>query len=161
MNKVLIIGYGNSLRDDDAIGVHAAHLLEEMYRDDPAVRVIGAHQLTPEMAEDIAEAKFVVFLDAAVGARPGEIGKTSLQARRGSAGFTHHCTPATLLLAAEQLYGEAPSAIGLTITGASFEVGKRLTPVVKRRLPELIAAVQEVVVSWRRQRLREASLRTR
>ena len=71
MPKVLIIGYGSPLRGDDNVGCHVAQMLEYHYRDDPEVRVIGSHQLTPEMAEDVAASEFVLFLDAAAGAPAG------------------------------------------------------------------------------------------
>src|ERR1035438_8901082 len=68
--KVLIIGYGSPLRGDDNIGCHVAQMLEHHYHDDSDVRVIGSHQLTPEMAEDVAASEFVLFLDAAAGTPP-------------------------------------------------------------------------------------------
>ncbi len=149
MNDVLIIGYGNSLRGDDAIGIHAAHLLEDMLRDDARVRVIGAHQLTPEMAEDVSAAKFVLFVDASLGDQPGQIRTSPLGLEHSPAGFIHHCTPSALLEASEQLYGEAPSAMAITMTGAAFEVGRGLSANVRQRMPELLRTVTQAITSWR------------
>lgn len=148
MANILVIGYGNVLRSDDGLGVHAAHALEESFRSRAEVRVIAAHQLTPEMAEDVSEARFVLFLDCAVGETPGEIVETLLAPWNGPAGISHHVTPGALLEAAEQLYGEAPTAISLTVSGVWFDVGTRMSPTVQQRLPELVTRARQVIEVW-------------
>ena len=150
MPTVLIIGYGSSLRGDDNIGCHVAQMLEQQYRDDPDVRVIGAHQLTPEMAEDVAGSEFVLFLDAAVGTDAGNIKQTTVTPRPGPLSFGHHMDPALLLAAAMDLYGSVPRAQLLTIVGAAFELGDGLSPVVVRQLPELFEQAHAIVESNRR-----------
>ena len=102
MPGTLIIGYGNLLRGDDAIGCCAARELERYYHDSGEVRVIAAHQLTPEMADDIAASQFVLFMDASCGEDPGTIRVTKLSPDSTPNGFTHQLNPATLLSAVDQ-----------------------------------------------------------
>ena len=64
MPSIVVIGYGNPLRGDDAIGWKAAEALRDVYEDDMAVEVFASHQLNPEMAESVAEAGMVIFIDA-------------------------------------------------------------------------------------------------
>lgn len=149
MPKVLIIGYGNSLRGDDNVGCHVAQMLNEHYQTDSEVRVIGSHQLTPEMAEDIAASEFVLFLDAAAGETAGKIRSAPVTPKPGPASFAHHLDPALLLAAAMELYGSAPPAQLLTIVGAAFELGDRFSATVVQRLPEFVAEAQAVVESSR------------
>jgi len=78
-------------------------LLERHYRDDPEVRVIGSHQLTPEMAEDVAASEFVLFLDVAAGATAGTIRATAVHPQPGALIFAHHLDPASLPAAAGAL----------------------------------------------------------
>ncbi len=59
----LVIGYGNELRRDDGIGPRVARAVADW--DIPGVRALAVHQLTPELAVDIAQAKEVVFVDVA------------------------------------------------------------------------------------------------
>lgn len=66
----LIIGYGNPLRGDDGFGWHVADRLTELLNDESA-KILAVHQLTPELAESIGEAKLVIFVDAAYGGEPG------------------------------------------------------------------------------------------
>ncbi len=143
--KVLIIGYGSPLRGDDNVGCHVAQMLEHHYHDDPEVRVIGSHQLTPEMAEDVAASEFVLFLDAAAGPHAGEIQHSTVKPRPGPLSFAHHLDPALLLAAAVEFYGRNPRADLLTIVGAAFELGDGLSPVVVRRLPELFEQAHAIV----------------
>lgn len=152
MADVLIIGYGDTLRTDDSIGVEAAKVLAEFYRNDPAVRVITSHQLTPEMAEDLAASRFVLFLDAAVGERPGVIAKTQLRANDQAGSFSHRCSPVALLKAAAQLYGNAPSALSLTMSATSFELGMALSPEISRRMPDFLTAAKHVVADFTNRR---------
>jgi len=150
----LIIGYGNLLRSDDAVGCHAAHELEQHYRDDPGVEVIACQQLTPELAEDVSRCGFVLFLDAWSAEKPGTIRQTRIFPGNGPGGFTHQLTPSSLLSAAQQLYGDAPEAICITLEGWSFEVGNKLSGDARLRLPEFVRQAQEVVESYRPQKSR-------
>jgi hydrogenase maturation protease len=148
--EVLVIGYGNSLRGDDNVGCHIAQMLENHYHDDPDVRVIGSHQLTPEMAEDISASEFVLFLDAAAGQATGKMEAATLTPKPGPASFAHYLEPAALLSAAIELYGSAPRAQLLTIVGSAFELGDQLSPAIARRLPEFFDKAHAIVESNRR-----------
>jgi hydrogenase maturation protease len=138
------------LRGDDAVGCRAAYQLEQLFRDDPSVKVIASQQLTPEMADDVAESKFVLFLDAATGEVPGTLRRTQIVPQRGPSGFTHQLTPSSLLSAAEQLYGDAPEAISITLAGWCFDISNQLSPQATRRFPEMIRLAQEAVKAHRR-----------
>jgi hydrogenase maturation protease len=146
----LIIGYENMLRGDDAVGCRAAYQLEQFFRDDPEVNVIASQQLTPEMAEDVAGSDFVLFLDAAMGEKPGTLRRTPIAPQPGPSGFTHQLTPGALLSAAEQLYGDVPQAMSITLAGWSFDLSNRLSPGAGRRFPEMIRLAQDAVESHRR-----------
>lgn len=62
--NTLVIGYGNTLRGDDAAGVLLA---ERMSQEQPSIRVVTAHQLVPEIATELQETGRVFFIDAATG----------------------------------------------------------------------------------------------
>jgi hydrogenase maturation protease len=151
VSGILIIAYGNTLRGDDAVGLHAARELERQFHDDPEVDVLTCQQLTPEMADDISGSDLVIFLDAASGKEPGTLQCKRILAANVPGGWIHHLGPQALLSAAEQLYGEAPRAICVTLAGWSFEVGNRLSHNAQLRLPEFIRQVAEVITSYRKQ----------
>jgi hydrogenase maturation protease len=149
MLDVLILGYGNTLRSDDALGVHAAHALHDFYCTDGGIRVLATSQLTGDLAEDISQAQLVIFIDAADAGVPGEMRSETLLPAHEKVRFTHHWTPGTLLMVSKQLYGRAPSAVGLTMAVASTEVGVGLSKEVQNRLPELLEHAKAIVSNWR------------
>lgn len=136
----LIIGYGNPLRGDDAVGQMAAERLRRMIAD-PELEILAVHQLTPELMEPISRAARVIFIDAAVGAEPGAIAERRIEATSGSRAFTHQAAPETLLAGAMALYGAAPEATMFTITGAGFELGARLSEAAEKALETVLSRI--------------------
>lgn len=135
----LMIGYGNPLRADDGLGLILAEELGEGWE------IVTSTQLLPELAEPISRAERVVFLDASVGDIPGEVTCTTVQPQAVEGAFTHNVTPASLLEAAQTLYGTAPKAILIGVTGASFEYGTELSPVISAMLPEIITKARQMI----------------
>jgi hydrogenase maturation protease len=147
--RPLVIGYGNTLRRDDGVGVRAADLLQQ----DPrlgGVDVLAVHQLTPELALDIGVASLVVFIDADAAAEPGAVDvqpvtPSSTQATTGSGASSHHVGAAELLALAAALGGGSPSAWSVAIGVDDLGVGEGLSPAVEAALPEVLAAVVAAV----------------
>lgn len=148
MVRVLIIGYGNAVRSDDALGIHAAHALGEYYRDRANVRAIATSQLCWELAEDLSQADCALFLDASIAATPGTIVAEELNVKCSKPELSHHCTPVTLLTTTLQLYGKAPCAASLTMVGSSFAVGIGLSKLVQSRFEEFLGKAKAVVAAW-------------
>jgi hydrogenase maturation protease len=90
------------------------------------VPAIDVHQLTPEMAEMIAAAHRVIFLDADVEVAPGAIRICPVEAASGGV-LEHHATPSNLLSLARDLYGSAPPAVVIGIGGESDEFGETVS----------------------------------
>ena len=148
MARVLVIGYGNRLRGDDGVGIEAAERVAELYRDEPQVRVLVVQQLVPELASDMAEADFVLLLDAEAGDVAGMITRKEISAEPDRGSFTHQFTPAALLGAAAALYGRAPAAVCLTMSAREFDLGEELSATIRDRLGEFTGAAQEIVAGW-------------
>jgi hydrogenase maturation protease len=150
--RILVIGYGSTLRGDDGIGPRAAELLA----DDPRLAgaaVLARHQLTPELAADIAEADLVVLVDASETEPPGRIavrrlagGSAAAEAAVGGAGgtWTHHVDAESLLALARELWGAAPAVYLVAIGAESMELGDGLSEAVELALPEVIETVVRI-----------------
>ncbi|HTR36900.1 MAG TPA: hydrogenase maturation protease [Bryobacteraceae bacterium] len=108
----MVVGYGNPLRQDDGMGLRAAEILEGN-----GIDVLRCHQLTPDLAADIADSQVAVFLDAAADLEPGAIRCTEVACEPGGA-WTHHFTPGQLLRFTAAIFGRAPRAV--LITGGAF-----------------------------------------
>ena len=90
------------------------------------------------MAEEIAAAETVIFVDCAMDQAPGQILLRELSAASLKPGLvTHHLGAAELLRVAEDLYGTQPRrACLLTIGAGSIELGEGLSPAVRSSLPD-------------------------
>src|ERR1017187_9377874 len=62
--ELLVVGYGNSLRRDDGVGLRVAEAIEALQL--PGVRTLTCQLLTPEYADPMARVRRVIFVDAAV-----------------------------------------------------------------------------------------------
>lgn len=149
MPGILIIGYGNLLRGDDAAGALAARELDRYFQDDDEVETIAVQELTPEMAEIISRSSFVLFLDASNQGKSGSIVCAPVEPEDDSRHFTHHFTAATLLSLARQIYGQAPPAVALTLSGWSFALDSELSRRARERLPEFVRQAKETIASHR------------
>ena len=125
----LVIGYGNTLRSDDGVGAKVAAAVAELAQ--PGVTALVRHQLTPELAETISEARTVVFVDAAVDAAT-EVQMRQLEPAEGAQLMAHAADPRTLLALARQLFGRCPPAWWLTIPVENLEFGEELSPLARR-----------------------------
>ncbi len=159
MSGILIIAYGNILRGDDAAGLHAARELERQFHDDPEIGIIACQQLLPEMADDISGSELVIFLDASCGEEPGTVQCKHISPANAPVASAHHLDPESLVSAAEQLYGEAPQAICVTLAGWSFEMSNRLSRNAQLRLPELVRQTREIITTHRKQLPNAATFR--
>jgi hydrogenase maturation protease len=139
----LVVGYGNALRGDDAVGCRVAELLAGDTRLRGA-RIESRHQLTPELAEDIAAAGLVVLIDAAEGeASPGAV-RVERVVRRGqlrALGGSHACDAPAIVELAERVYGRAAPVVLVYVAGQCFEPGSDLSPPVEAALPVAVETV--------------------
>ena len=140
----LIIGYGNTLRRDDGLGPLAAKRLAVAWRMLSAeVACLTAHQLTPELALEVAdpEVQAVVFVDAAVNV------PTIVWARLPSEGASplgHTLSPQAVMMYAEKLYRRSPSAWLLSLPVADLGHGEGLSPTAQAAL----ASVARQAAAW-------------
>lgn len=142
---VLVIGYGNSLRQDDGLGWHVAEQLAVDFAHQPAVRIEVSHQLTPELAEPISRAERVLFIDVDMRLAPGALQLDPLTPNRpATQPSTHHVDAGWLLTLAERLFGQRPAeAVMLHLGPAGLDHGEALTPLGEgTRLAALAAATR-------------------
>jgi len=145
VQKILIIAYGNPLRQDDGVGWRVARHLRELFRDDP-VEVTFRQQLTQELVLSVSSSSRVVFIDSEVGDSPGTITHRRLEpARSLSPNLSHHMAPAELLAWTRILCGRAPRAELITVTGAAFDLNEFLSPQVEAALPALFEMIKGLV----------------
>lgn len=97
----------------------------------------------PELAECIAAADRVVFVDATVNVDPGIVAIREIHGTaQVSSGLAHTSTPAALLALAHELYGRSPDAFLVTVGVSSLALGEGLSDAVAAALPAAIATIR-------------------
>lgn len=125
MTKLLIFGYGNPGRGDDALGPELVERITRLQLDN--IECQNDMQLQVEHVTDLSECEQVLFVDADMSCtEPFEFAK--LSAEKNDSYTSHAMNPAALLHAYTQIYKtDAPPAFLLRIRGYDFELGDALT----------------------------------
>jgi len=142
---LLLIGYGNPLRQDDGLGWRVAMAIEKLHL--PNLQVIATQQLTLELAAPIARAEAVMFVDAAYrtsAAKASPQGIEALAPEPARHPLSHQLTPQALLVLADQLYGHQPAALQLLVPAHWDGHGDGFSPKAAAVMPKAIA----LLVGW-------------
>ena len=111
------------------------------------MRVIASHQWSPDMAEDIAAAENVLFIDCSLDQAPGQVLLRELAPAPLRPGLvTHHLGAPELLHTAQELFGTRPrSAFLLTVGAGTIELGEEFSQPVLDAIPLACAKMEETV----------------
>ena len=148
--RCLILACGNTLRGDDGVGPWLAAWAEEKYCHDPTVRVLAPQQWTPELAEDVAHAQSVLFIDCSAESAPGSMQIIEVHPSAPKQGLsTHHLDAPELLALARDLYNSLPrESLLLTVGACSTELGEEFGDAVIDALPGACMLLEETVLRF-------------
>ena len=144
--QLLVIGYGNTLRSDDGVGVRVAQAVGAQGL--PGVVALAVHQLTPELAECLALAERAVFVDARLAKEGTDIDFSPVEPSSAMGSGGHISDPRSLLAMAEWLYGHAPRAWLLTFPGAEFSIGEDLSAMAARGIDRALERIAILARRW-------------
>lgn len=142
MNTVLVIGCGNTLRGDDAAGVRAVEMFSHRH---PNIDCLCMHQLTPELAEQIADYDTVIFIDADANATQSCARAIALcvgteQPR------THFVSPESLIALSQHLYRRVPAtAYTIGIPATQFEFSEQLSSSTERAVKDSMLIIEHII----------------
>lgn len=143
----LLLACGNSLRQDDGVGLQIAEAAEQLF---PAsrLRIVAAPQFTPEMAADLAATDLVLFVDASAADEPGAI-RVRPVAPCEQPSETHRLDPPALMALAQQLCGHAPArAFALTVGAQSFGYGVDLSARMRQAVPRAVRLLGNLMTAF-------------
>jgi len=148
--RCLVLACGNTLRSDDGVGPKLATWAEERFREEPDVRVVSRQQWTPDLAQDIAAADSVLFVDSSVDSIPGRVCLSPVQSNRGNGDAATHSLEAHELLGlTRSIYGSIAShAMLLTVGASSTELGETLSDRVEAALPRARGVLEKAVLRF-------------
>lgn len=143
MLDLVIIGFGNTLREDDGFGPAVVERL--MKRGEVAgIELLAPSTLTPELAPILAGSRSVIFVDASATLAPGEVTRCRIRAdEEADVSLVHFLSPEALLVWTARLYGRVPDAelwlVGTQKTGLCEE----LTPLVASKVDEFVLWLEQ------------------
>jgi len=147
VRPVLVFGYGNPSRGDDALGPLLLQTLEA----DPATAVYGEvefltdFQLQVEHALDLGQRRLILFADAHVTC-PAPFGFERLAEARDDSYTTHAMSPAAVLHVYRRICAaEPPPCFLLSIRGVHFELGQALSPDARNHLDAAIGFARDLL----------------
>jgi len=154
--RVVVLGWGNPSRGDDALGPEFLVRAEAMAAGAPgAFEFVTDFQLQPEHATDLDGRDLALFVDASR-ALATPIAFTEVEPRRDATFTTHGMSPAAVLAAFRAAFGrEPPAAFQLAIAGVGFELGTAMSDEAERHLVAALAlfarlATTPSAAAWRR-----------
>lgn len=152
--KVVVIGVGQTMRGDDAIGITAVKAWQSQYSHTanyPDVRVETTEVPDMDFLELLSGAEDALIVDAVkTGDRPGKIhilDEQSLSAFDQDTTSTHGWGVAETIRLGRTLKREdLPHEIKIIgIEAGQFETGARLSPEIIENLPQIISAIEAYV----------------
>jgi hydrogenase maturation protease len=138
--KMLVIGYGNELRQDDGVGPRLARIVAGWQRLD--LEGLAVHQLTPELAEPMSQAERVVFVDA--GRVTGSPRLQRLEPGGTGSAWGHACDPRDLLGLTESVYGRRPQGWLMEVPACHLGLGEELSPVAEQGLKTAAEQIRQL-----------------
>jgi len=140
---LLVIGYGNPSRGDDALGPELLRRVEALGA--PDLEVLEDFQLQIEISLDLVGRLLVLFVDASVtAAAPFEFRR--LHPARDESWSTHALHPAAVLHVFQVVQRrEPPPAYLLAVRGEAFELGQPLSEAATRNLAAASAFLARLV----------------
>ena len=144
---VLVVGVGNELFGDDAIGPFVARIVASWRRPQVTTLVVG--QLLPELASDLGRFRSAIFVDAAHGPPTSEAALAPLAANAQPPSLLHGLTPQALLGLGEILGDVVPAAWLLPVPGERFDLRDALSDTAHRGIDLALAVLARLLPAER------------
>lgn len=146
--KILVIGPGNPLRQDDGIGSEVVKMLGnsmplEMKKE---VSLRTEHQVDLAQADLIKDYEKVIFIDAPASGENLPVIVKELFPEAQSPSFTSHIGSIPVLLSiTERVFGKAPQCHLVAVKGGSFAFGTELSAESKKNAALGVKVVTDLV----------------
>jgi len=153
--SLLVLGYGNPSRGDDALGPLLLDYIEQQLAI-PNLELLTDFQLQIEHALDLQNRELVLFVDASV--KTGTAFEfTELHPTKDNSYTSHAMSPAAILHVYQSITAQTPPPCFLLgIQGMSFELGAELSDHAAQHLQQACVFTQNLLTepsatAWRRQ----------
>lgn len=150
--SILVLGLGNTLMNDDALGALVAQTLQSDYRFPDSVEVVDGGTLGLDLLPYIEEADSLLIIDALeMQAAPGTLFRLEGEEvpRAFASKLSVHQMGLQDLLAVAELQGYAPQKLVVHgIQAGSIEMNLELSPPVAEAMESLNDAIVHELIDW-------------
>jgi len=151
--KVLVMGIGNTLLQDDGVGIHVTELFKSSREPDPNLDIVDGGTIGLSLLPDIEDADAVIIVDASeIGEHPGAMrifrNREIDQQLSGKRRSVHEVALYDLFSAAA-IRGRSPQErVLIAIQPACTDWGLDPTPEVKASIPLACEAITSLTDRW-------------
>jgi hydrogenase maturation protease len=140
----VVIGFGNTLRHDDAVGYLIADQVERWKCRE--VRGISVFQLNPELAAVLAMTRLAIFVDArAESPESGVLVEEIQPLAKGFGSLAHTIQPQWLLSFCQAAFDRCPRSWMISVPAQDFTFGEGLSAVAEQGMREALRAIAELI----------------
>jgi len=152
--KVLVMGVGNTLLQDDGIGVHVTESFKASNPPTPEIEILDGGTIGLSLLPEIEDADAVIIIDASeIGERPGSMRifrNAEIDQQLSGKKRTVHEVALSDLFSAAAIRGRCPAERALiAIQPGSTDWGLEPTPEVQAAIPRACEAVSSMTRKWR------------
>jgi hydrogenase maturation protease len=149
-NKVLLLGLGNDVLSDDAVGLNVVAQLRAPFASDPLVEVLGTTEMGLALLDHMVGYREVLIVDSIQtgAAPPGTLHEVDPEGLKSLAGRTPHFLGVGETLAlGRQLGLPMPDRVRIFAIEVQdpFTLATEMTPALQQALPQLLARVAQAV----------------
>ena len=146
--KVTVLGIGNSVMGDDAVGLELMARLQPTWAADARVEFVHGETGGMELLSDVTDAEALLILDAVAGPVPGQavrIGGDQVP-RLLAAKLSPHQVGMLDLLAAARLLGKEPQLVEVVgVTPSDIDIRIGLSETVARGLEDAVLLANQAL----------------
>ncbi len=138
---ILLIGYGNIMRCDDAAGIQAVSRIAE--KKITGVDTILTQQLHVELLEEAVRYDRIIFVDATTEGEEVSLRKIDKGAARLVS--SHHLNPEIFFELARTIYARELNLYLCSIKGENFDIGDVFSNSVRPRIEKAVELIQSLL----------------
>lgn len=147
MKKVLIYGYGNPGRQDDALGILLVERMEHWAKENglESIDFDSNYQLNIEDAMAISEYDTVIFADASI-EEIDDFVITEVKPSQKTEFTMHAMAPEFVLHLCQKLYKKFPDTYLIHLKGCEFEFYGKLTDAAEQNLSKAVELLKSIII---------------
>ena len=146
VNKICIVGVGNTIRADDGIGRYICLAIEQM--EVPGITTMIVQQLDAELVEDLLPFDHVLITDASLKGSEVELYEL-FPDNAFPLSSSHHVNAAMLGALSQKIYDKKLSLFICAVRGYDFGIGEKLSEKAKANCSKAISLTMEWINSQR------------